>query len=135
MFTFLTRMGRLFVVAIVMGATASILGFGILNYSPVANKHHSGASASAGCTVAMGAVISGQQRLLVSASGLTPSSSYLEAQTGVQSVMVTTDGTGSVSDQSLYYHGSGDYSISLYFYYWSNNKLVQATATSCSAHL
>src|SRR5216117_274145 len=38
MFTFLTRMGRLFVVAIVMGATASILGFGILNYSPVAER-------------------------------------------------------------------------------------------------
>jgi len=33
------------------------------------------------------------------------------------------------------YHGSGSYSIAFDYYYWSNNKLVQALATSCSANL
>ena len=87
------------------------------------------------CTVAMGSVISGQQRLLVKAWSLNPNATYTEAQAGVQSAVVTTDATGAVTDQSLFYHGAGSYSIVIDYYYWSNNKLVQATATSCAATL
>jgi len=133
MFIFLSRLGRLFVGTAVVIAVTAILGFNTLtrNDVPVASKHKDPGA----CTVAMGSVINGQQRLSVTAWGLTPNSSYLEAQTGVQSVMVTTSATGSVSDQSLLYHGSGTYSIAFDYYYWSNNKLVQALATSCSASL
>jgi hypothetical protein len=131
MFIFLTRLGRLMVGIPIVIAVTTIMGFSALSIVPVASKHKDPGT----CTVAMGSIVNLQQRLLVSASGLTPSSSYLEAQTGVQSVMVTTDSTGSVSDQSLAYTGSGKYTITFYYYYWSNNKLVQATATSCSANL
>lgn len=131
MFSFLTRLGRLAIGIPIVVAVVTIFGVGALTSVPVASKHN----APGACTVAMGAVISGQQRLSVTAWGLTANSGYLEAQTGVQSVMVTTDATGSVSDQSLVYHGSGKYAITFYYYYWSNNKLVQATATSCSASL
>ena len=96
---------------------------------PVASKHKDPGS----CSVAMGSTINGQQRLLVVASGLNPGTNYLEAQTGVQSVMLTADATGSISDQSLVYHAAGTYTITFYYFYWSNNKLVQAPATSCSA--
>jgi hypothetical protein len=131
MFTFLSRFGRLLVAIPILVAVTAIIGFGALSTVLVASKHKDPGT----CTVAMGAVISGQQMLLVTGSGLTPSTKYLEAQTGVQSAWVTTDSTGSVSDQSLVYHGSGAYTIDFYYYYWSNNKLVQATATSCSARL
>lgn len=87
------------------------------------------------CTVALGNVIDGQQRLLVSAWSLPADASLLEAQTGVQSVWVTTDATGAVSDQSLYYQGPGAYTIDFYTLYWKNNREVQATVTSCSAQL
>ena len=114
------------VVGVVIVAAVTILSNGML---PVASKHRDPTT----CSVAMGAVISGQQRLLVKAWALSPSSTYTEAQTGVQSAMVTTDATGAVTDQSLVYHGAGTYAIAFDYYYWSNNKLVQATATSCSA--
>jgi hypothetical protein len=88
------------------------------------------------CTVAMGAVnVSGQQSLAVNAWALTPNTTYLEAQAGVQSVMVTTDATGSVSDQSLLYQGPGTYTVEFDFYYFHNSQLVQVTATHCSATL
>lgn len=87
------------------------------------------------CTVAMGDVINGQQTLAVTAWALAPNTTYLEAQTGVQSVMVTTDATGSVFDQSLFYQGAGDYTVNFDFYVWHNNQLVQVTATHCSATL
>jgi hypothetical protein len=131
MFRFLQRLGRLFVGIPIVIAVTAIMGFNVLTAVPTASKHKD----PGGCSVAMGAVLNGQQRLLVKAWALSPSASYLEAQTGVQSVMVTTDTTGAVSDQSLLYHGSGNYAISFDYYYWSNNKLVQATATSCSAAL
>ena len=96
MFTFLTRMGRLFVVAIVMGATASILGFGILNYSPVANKHNNGgASASAACAVTATAV---GQGLTTSGHGFAANSQYVLYETtpaGTGATTATTDGSGS----------------------------------------
>src|SRR5690348_6310854 len=133
MFAFLSNLGRLGVTIGVLVAVAAILGFTTVGMQLVASHHN--ASASAGCRVAMGTVIDGNQRLLVTASGLSGSTQYLEAQTGVQSAWVTSDSAGSASDQSLLYHGSGNYSISFYYYYWSNNKLVQATATSCSANL
>jgi hypothetical protein len=131
MFVFLTRLGRLVVGIPVVIAVTAILGFNTLTALPVASKHKDPGS----CTVAMGSVINGQQRLLVNAVGLAAGTKYLEAQPGVQSVWITTDAAGSSSDQSLYYHGAGNYSIAFDFYYWSNNKLVQATATSCSASL
>jgi hypothetical protein len=116
-----------------LGGVVIIIAIAQLTGSPVpaASKHKDPST----CAVSMGSVINGQQRLLVTAWALTSNSSYLEAQTGVQSVMVTSDGAGSVSDQSLVYQGHGSYDISFDYYYWSNNKLVQATATSCSASL
>jgi hypothetical protein len=98
---------------------------------PVASKHKDPST----CTVSMGSVINGQQRLLVTAWALTPDFAYTEGQVGVQSALVTTDSTGAVSDQSLWFQGPGAYTIVFDSYYWSNNKLVQATATSCSADL
>lgn len=131
MFTFLTRLGRL-AIAIPLGiVVVAVLGYTSLTMLPTASKHKDPGS----CTVAMGAVIGGQQRLLVTVVGLTPSTQYLEAQPGVQSVWITTDSSGSSSDQSLYYNGHGNYTIAFDYYYFSNNKEVQATATSCSASL
>ena len=131
MFVFLTRLGRLVVGIPVVIAITTILGINTLTALPVASKHNDPGS----CTVAMGSVISGQQRLLVSAAGLAPGSSYVYGQTGVQTAKVTTNSSGAFSDQSLFYHGAGTYSIAVDYYYWSNNKLVRATATSCSARL
>jgi hypothetical protein len=131
MFVFLTRLGRLVVGIPVVIAVTAILGINTLTALPVASKHKDPGS----CTVAMGTVINGQQRLLVTVAGLAPSTQYLEAQPGVQSVWITTNSAGSSSDQSLLYHGSGNYTVAFDYYYWSNNKLVQATATSCSASL
>ena len=103
----------------------------------VASKHHDPSAAT--CTVGLGSVINGQQRLLVTATRLTPNWSYAESQTngtmGLQSAMVTTDATGAVSDQSLFYLGHGTYSIAFDYYYWRNSQLVQATAGTCSAQL
>jgi hypothetical protein len=131
MFTFLTRLGRLVVCIPIVIAVTAIIGFGVLSTVPAASKHKDPGS----CTIAMGSVISGQQRLLVTASGLSINTDYLEAQPGVQSLWVTTDANGSVSNQSLWYHGPGKYTIDFDYYYWQNSKLVQATATSCSANL
>ena len=131
MFVFLTRLGRLVVGIPVVIAVTTILGINTLTALPVASKHKDPGS----CTVAMGSVINGQQRLLVSVVGLAPGTKYLEAQPGVQSVWITTNSAGSSSDQSLYYHGAGSYTIAFDYYYWSNNKEVQATATSCSRNL
>ena len=131
MFVFLSRMGRLFVGSLVVAAITSVAGFSSLDSLPVASKHKDPGS----CTVAVGSVISGQPRLLVTSTGLAPGTRYLEAQPGVQSLWITTDSTGSSSDQSLYYHGHGNYTIDFDYYYWNNNKLVQVTATSCSAIL
>jgi hypothetical protein len=133
MFAFLSNLGRLGVTIAVLVAVAGILGFTTLGIQLVASHHN--ASATAACAVSMGSVIGGQQRLSVSAHGLSANTNYLEAQTGVQSVMVTTDAAGSVSDQSLMYHGAGSYNIKFDYFYWSNNKLVEATGTSCSANL
>ena len=103
----------------------------------VASKHHDPSAGT--CAVGLGSVINGQQRLLVTATGLTPNWSYSESQTngttGLQSAMVNTDATGAVSDQSLFYLGHGSYSIALGYYYWRNSQLVQATAATCSAQL
>lgn len=131
MFTFLTRMGRLAIGIPVAMVVITVLGYTTLTMLPAASKHKDPGS----CTVAMGSVINGQQRLLTTAAGLPANTQYLEAQPGVQSVWITTSSTGSSSDQSLYYHGAGNYTIDFDYYYWSNNKLVQATATSCSASL
>jgi hypothetical protein len=131
MFVFLTRLGRLAVGIPVVIAVTAILGFSTLSALPVASKHKDPGS----CTVAMGSVINGQQRLLVTASGLSPSTNYLEAQTGVQSAWVTTDTAGAFTSESLYYQGPGKYTIDIDYYYWSNNKAVQATTTSCSGSL
>ncbi|HEV2414629.1 MAG TPA: hypothetical protein VGX27_07455 [Candidatus Dormibacteraeota bacterium] len=97
-------------------------------------SHRQNAS-SMSCAVSLGSVINGHQRLLVTASGLTPGTNYLEAQPGVQSVWITTDSAGASNNQSLYYNGPGKYTIAFDYYYFSNNKEVQATATSCSASL
>jgi hypothetical protein len=131
MFIFLTRLGRLAVGIPIVIAVTAIMGFSVLSIVPVASKHKDPGS----CTVAMGSIVNGRQMLLVTASGLSANTSYLEAQTGVQSLFVTTDANGSVYDQSLGYNGPGKYTIDFDYYYWSNNKLVQATATSCSASL
>ena len=131
MYIFLSRLGRLMVGIPVVIAVTTIMGIGTLELVPVASRHHDPGS----CIVTMGSVLNGQQRLLVTASGLSPATQYLEAQPSVQSVWITTDSTGASSDQSLYYHGSGTYTVAFDYYYWSNNKLVQATATSCSATL
>lgn len=131
MFTFLTRLGRLAIGIPVAVVVITVLGYTTLTMLPAASKHKDPGS----CTVAMGSIINGQQRLLVTASGLSAGTQYLEAQTGVQSAWITTDSTGSSSDQSLYYHGSGQYTIAFDYYYWSNNKLVRATSTSCTASL
>lgn len=133
MFTFLTRMGRLFVGITVFLAVMAIIG--VTSITGLLVSHHQNASATAACAVSMGSMINAHQRLLVTATGLTPSTQYLEAQTGVQSVWITTSSTGSTTDQSLYYNGHGNYTIAFDYYYFSNNKEVQATATSCSAVL
>lgn len=132
MFAFLTRLGRVFVGITVFVAVLGVLG--IVTTTGILVAHHQGAGAQT-CSVTMGAVINGQQRLLVTAGGLTPSSSYVYGQTGVQTATVATNSAGAFSDQSLFYHGPGKYSIAVDYYYWSNNKLVQTTATSCSASL
>ena len=131
MFTFLTRLGRLAIGIPVALVVITVLGYTTLTMLPAASRHKDPGA----CTVAMGSVINGQQRLLVTGSGMSANTQYLEAQTGVQSVWITTDSSGSSSDQSLYFNGAGTYTISFYYYYWSNNKLVQATETSCSAKL
>lgn len=128
--SFGSRLPRLFFVgAFAVTLLASLSG---ANALLLGSKHHDPAGT---CAVALGSVVNGQQRLLVKATGLTPSSSYVEAQTGVQSAMVTSDATGAISDQSLWFHGSGLYAIDVNYYYWRNNSLIQATATSCSAQL
>ena len=127
---FTTKAGRLVLGIVFTTVVTALIGSGSLAI-PVASKHKDLGS----CTVAMGGVVGGEQRLLVTASGLPPNSKYLEAQTGVQSAWITTDAAGSVSDQQLYYQGPGSYSIAFYTYYWSNNKEVQATVASCSAKL
>jgi hypothetical protein len=127
---FTTKAGRLVLGVMFMTVVTSLIGSGSLTI-PVASKHKDPGS----CAVAMGSVVDGQQRLLVSAVGLPPNSKYLEAQTGVQSTWITTDANGAVSDQSLYYQGAGTYNIAFYYYYWSNNKEVQTLLTSCSAKL
>ncbi len=131
MFVFLSRTGRLLVASIIVAALTTVVGASTIASLPVASKHNDPGS----CTVALGSVINGQQRLLITAVGLPAGTSFLEAQTGVQSVWITTDASGDSTDQSLYYHGAGTYSIAFDYYYWSNNKLVQATATGCSARL
>ena len=132
MFGFLTRMGRLFVGITVFVAVLGILGVMSINGALV--SHHQAAGTQT-CSVSMGAVVNGQQRLLVSASGLTANANYVYGQTGVQTATVTTSASGSFTDQSLFYHGAGTYNIAVDYYYWSNNKLVQSIATSCSASL
>src|SRR5690348_1828956 len=107
MFVFLTRLGRLVVGIPVVIAVTAILGLNTLTALPAASKHKDPGS----CTVAMGSVINGQQRLLVSAVGLAPGTKYLEDQPGVQSVWITTNSAGSSSDQSLYYHGTSNCTI------------------------
>lgn len=131
MFTFLTRLGRLAIGIPLAIVVVAVLGYTSLTMLPTASKHKDPGS----CTVAMGTVINGQQRLMVTAAGLGASTAYLEAQPGVQSVWITTSSTGTSSDQSLYYHGAGNYTVAFDYYYFSNNKEVQATATSCSASL
>ena len=115
MFTFLTRMGRLFVVAIVMGATASILGFGILNYSPVANKHNNGgASASAACAVAASAV---GQSLTVSGHGFAANTQYLlytSSPGGGGATTATTDSTGAFTRSIGMAYWAGTYGASIW---------------------
>lgn len=132
MFTFLTRLGRVFVGITVFVAVLGVLG--IVTTTGILVSHHQ-AAGSQTCSISMGSVVNGQQRLLITAGGLTASTQYLEAQPGVQSVWITTSTSGSSSDQSLVYHGAGNYTVAFDYYYWSNNKLVQATATSCSASL
>ena len=125
-----SRLPRLvFVGAFAVTLLASLSG---ANALLLGSKHHDPAGS---CTVALGSVINGQQRLLVNATGLTPSSMYIEAQTGAQSAMVTSNATGAISDQSLWFHGSGLYTIDVNYYFWRNNQLVQSTAASCSAQL
>jgi hypothetical protein len=131
MFVFLTRLGRLVVGIPVVIAVTTILGINTLTALPVASKHKDPGS----CTVAMGSVINGQQRLLVTASGLPANTQYLEAQPGVQSAWITTSSTGSSSDQSLRYNGPGKYTIAFDYYYWHINQVVQGTVTSCGASL
>src|SRR5436309_16045793 len=96
MFTFLTRMGRLFVVAIVMGATASILGFGILNYSPVANKHNGSASATA-CTLT-GTTVGGALTLTVggNAANTSYAASFQWPNGTAGALPANSDGSGAI---------------------------------------
>ena len=131
MFTFLTRLGHLAVGIPILIAVVAIFGVSTLSSLPVASRHKDPGS----CTVALGSVISGHQRLLVTAAGMSPNTRYLEAQPGIQSMWITSDATGSSTDQSLYYNGAGTYTIAFDYYYWSGTKEVQATETSCSAHL
>lgn len=132
MYTFLSRLGRLFVGITVLVAGIAI--FGVSTDFGALVSHHQNAP-SMTCSVSMGSVINGHQRLLVTASGLAPGTSYLEAQPGVQSIWITTDSAGASNNQSLYYNGPGKYTIAFDYYYFSNNKEVQATATTCSASL
>src|SRR5881628_2974960 len=128
MFTFLTRMGRLFVVAIVMGATASILGFGILNYSPVANKHNGGASASAACAVTATAV---GQALTTSGHGFAANSQYVLYETtpaGTGATTATTDGSGSFT-VSGWATWKGTYSAAV----WTSGGGAKLVATCAAA--
>lgn len=133
MYAFLTSLGRLFMGITVLVAVLAI--FGVAGVTGILVSHHQNASSTASCAVSMGSVVNGQQRLLVISSGLTANTNYVYGQTGVQTATVTTNSTGAFSDQSLFYHGSATYTIAVDYYYWSNNKLVQATATSCSANL
>lgn len=98
MFSFLTRLGRLFVATLVLGVTASVLGFGILNYSPVASKHHGGSSSSTGCTMST-ASLGGP--LVVSGSGYTPGGSYAVAMTwpygGTGDLLTTANSSGQIT--------------------------------------
>jgi hypothetical protein len=132
MFIFLTRLGRLLVGIPVVIAVTTIIGLGTFSAVPVASTKGGDPGT---CTVAKGSVVNGQQRLLVTGSKLTPSSSFTAAQRGVQSVPVTTDATGSFSTGALVYLGAGRYTIAVDYYYWRNKSLVQATAATCSANL
>jgi len=131
MFTFLTRLSRLAIGIPVALVVITVLGYTSLTMLPTASKHKDPGS----CTVTMGSVINGQQRLLVTASGLPDNTQYLEAQPGVQSVWITTSSVGSSTDQSLRYKGPGKYTIDFDYYYWHINQVVQGTVTSCSASL
>lgn len=84
------------------------------------------------CTVQLGPVVSGQQHLLVTGYNLQASFSYEEAEKGVQSVWVTTDSTGYVQDDSLYYYGPDDYYIA---FYYPGNGHQDVYDALCSAKL
>lgn len=129
MYNFLSRLGRLLIGITVLVAIIAIFGV-TTDLGPLVSHHQNAPSAA--CAVSMGGVINGHQRLLVAASGLNPNSSYVYGQTGIQTATVTTNSSGAFSDQSLFYNGPGKYAISVDYYYWSNNKLVQAIGTSCS---
>lgn len=100
MFSFLTRLGRLFVVTLVFGTVATILGFGVLNYSPVASKHHgsAGSSGSAACSMSP-ATVGGA--LVISGSGYSAGGSYTVRMTwpygGVGDLMTTASTSGTIS--------------------------------------
>ena len=112
MFAFLTRLGRLFMIALVMGVTASILGFGVLTYSPVANKHHgSGATA---CTLTGSSV---GASLTLTGGGYAANTSYAAAfqwpNGTAGSFPANSDSNGSIK-VSTYAYWPGTYHASVY---------------------
>ena len=105
MFTFLSRLGRLFVAGAVLIAVGTILGFTSLSGILVASHHNAGSGGS--CAVSSSGV--GQQ-LVFSGRGFAANTQYLLFTTspgGNGETTANTDSTGAFSVSSVaYWHGT-----------------------------
>jgi hypothetical protein len=126
MFAFLTRLGRLLVVTLVLGVTASVLGFGVLTFSPVASKHHGGGSAGAAACTLTGTSVGAA--LTLTGSGYAPSTSYaaeFQWPNGTAgSFPANSDGSGAIK-VSTYAWWAGTYHASVYS--TSNHSTLMAS--------
>ena len=132
MFTFLTRMGRLFVVAIVMGATASILGFGILNYSPVASKHNNGGAAGATACTLTGTTVGGA--LTLTGGGYAANTSYAASfqwPNGTAGAFPANSNSSGAIKVSTYAWWSGTYRVNV-FTTGNHPQLMASCSTTVS---
>jgi hypothetical protein len=112
MFTFLQRLGRLFVVTTILMAVGTIIG--ITSYSGIlVASHHNGASSAMACTVASSGV---GGSLTVSGHGFGANTQYLLFLTnpaGSGETTVNTDATGAFT-YSSYASWHGTYAASVW---------------------
>jgi len=106
---------------LVLGVTASILGFGVLNYSPAASRHHGSAGAAA-CTLTGTSV----------GASLTLTGSGYAANTSYAAAFQWPNGTaGTLAGNS----DSNGYITVLTFAYWSGTYHASVFTTGRNAQL